>query len=207
MADNFIMKVYLKTVQNIVGINGLNSVLNYAHLQKYINNSPPDNGKLETPVKDIQNLFHALYELFGENGTRNLSLRLGREFAREAIEERSSMMETLSAASGPDHEERKTRMFLDTVAQETGKMFTCDSGNPVEIQEHDDHFFIIHRDYFESNGLQSDDPVCNVYVGMLEYFMYWITGARHEVKEIECKAMGNHADVFRISKNKKIDAS
>ncbi|MBU7013193.1 MAG: hypothetical protein HXS52_08465 [Theionarchaea archaeon] len=204
MIDNFLMKTYLKTIQNIVGINGLNSVLNYSHLQKYVGSFPPDNGKLEVPVTDAQTLFAALYELFGETGTRALSLRVGREFAREGIEGRSAMAKALSLAARLIPEEKKMKMLLDRVAEQTDKMFTSHSDLPeVEIQEHDDHFLLIHRDRFESDGRKSDKPVCNIYVGMLEYFMYWISGASHEVREIECRAMGNPADVFRISKSKR----
>jgi len=63
--ENFVMAAWLETVQNIVGPNGLRSVLNYAGLQKYINNFPPDDNEKAIPIQDMQKLHHSLTELFG----------------------------------------------------------------------------------------------------------------------------------------------
>ncbi|MBU7009779.1 MAG: hypothetical protein HXS46_03755 [Theionarchaea archaeon] len=38
---------------------------------------------------------------------------------------------------------------------------------------------------------------------MLQALMEWVTGHTHEVEEIECRAMGYSADVFRIAKDRK----
>ncbi|KYK38381.1 MAG: hypothetical protein AYK18_17420 [Theionarchaea archaeon DG-70] len=53
--DNFSMKVWLETTENTVGSGGLKSVLNYAHLQKYIDDIPPDNDHqvVELPPKSL----------------------------------------------------------------------------------------------------------------------------------------------------------
>lgn len=203
MIDNFLMRIYLETIQNIVGPNGLKSVLNFAHLEKYIDNFPSGRGELDVPVKDTQALFRALNEVFGEKGTRSLSLRVGREFARLATEGLSDMAKALQVVARLLPEGRKMRLMLEKIIEQNDKMYTVPEDAPtITIEETEDSFLFIHRDRFESEGIQSDKPVCNIYVGMVEYFIEWITGHRHEVREIECRAMGYPADVFRISKQK-----
>ncbi|MBU7014765.1 MAG: hypothetical protein HXS43_08040 [Theionarchaea archaeon] len=203
MIDTFLMRTYLETVENIVGPNGLKSVLNFAHLEKYIDNFPSKNGGLTVPVKDTQELFHALKEVFGEKGTRSFSLRVGRGFARLATEGLSDMAKALQVVARLLPEGKKMRVMLEKIIEQNYKMYTVTPGTPtITIEETEDSFLFIHRDRFESEGVHSEKPVCNIYVGMVEYFIEWITGHRHEVKEIKCRAMGHPTDVFRISKQK-----
>ncbi|MBU7023281.1 MAG: hypothetical protein HXS40_03860 [Theionarchaea archaeon] len=199
--DNFLMRCWLGTVQNIVGTNGLNSVLHYAHLEKYINNLPPDNDLLEIPTKDAQNLFLSLYELFGKKGSRGLSLRVGREIARRVIEGRTGLVEAVLPAVRVAPEEKKIYFVLAKMVETGNKWFTSlGSGPIIELQENEDYFLIVHRDRFESEGILSQEPVCGVYTGMLQFAVEWAAGHPHEVKEIECRAMGCPADVFRVAK-------
>ncbi len=41
--DNLVMRANLETIQNIIGSNGFDSVLNYAGLEKYFDSFPLDN--------------------------------------------------------------------------------------------------------------------------------------------------------------------
>jgi predicted hydrocarbon binding protein len=202
--DNFMMRIYLETIQSIVGENGLKSVLNYGNLEKYIDNIPPDNDELEIPVEEVRALFLSLYELFGRKGVRGLQLRAGREISRLGIERRSRLVKAVCVAVRFLPEVKKIQVILERVAEQTRKMYTVELREPlVEVKEEEDSFLLIYRDRFESKGVVSTMPVCNVFVGMLQYFIEWVTGHRHEVEEIECRAMGHPADVFKVSKPRK----
>lgn len=137
--DNFIMKTYLETLQNIVGENGLKSVLNYSNLERYIDNFPPDNHKLEIPVEELGALFRSLYELFGRKGVRGLQLRVGRENARIGIEERSAVTKSLKFAARLVPEKKKMRLVLEKVVEGTNQIYTSHGDMvPAELQEEDD---------------------------------------------------------------------
>ena len=199
--DNFLMKCWLETIQNIVGPNGLKSILHYAHLEKYIDNFPPDNDLLEVPVEDARNLFLALYELFGSKGSRSLSLQAGREFARIGIEGRSGLVKAVLLAARIAPEVKKMRLVIEKTVETGNKWYTSSESGPlIELKEDDNYFIIYHKDRFESEGISSQEPVCGIYTGMFQYLIEWITGHKHEVKEVECRAMGHPADVFRIEK-------
>lgn len=199
--ENFVMRIYLSTIENIVGSNGLKSILNYAHLEKYIDSMPPNNDRLEIPLKDLQIIFHSLYELFGQKGVRGLQLRVGRENARIGIEGRSSLAKPLMVAARLLPEAKRMHLLLQKLVEQSNQVYTFQIGeSPVELQEDEDHFLIIHKDRFESEGITSDVPVCNLFVGNLQHAVEWITRHPHKVEEIECRAMGHSADVFRIEK-------
>lgn len=199
--DNFVMRIYLETIQNIIGPNGLKSILNYSNLPKYIDSFPPYNDELEIPAEELRTLFLSLYEVFGGRGVRGLQLRVGRENARVGIEKRSAIAKSPKAAARLVPETRKIKLLLKKFVEESNKRFTSQLDVPLlELQEEDDNFLIIHRDRFESEGVSSQMPVCNVFVGNLQYTIEWITRHPHEVEEIECRALGHPTDVFRISK-------
>lgn len=202
--DNFLMRSWLESVQSVVGLNGLKSILNYAHLEKYIDNFPPDNDKTETPITDVQSLFRSLHEIFGRKGTRSLSLRTGRTFAGKAIEGRPKLSKAVQLAARFVPESKKMYLVLEKLAELYEKMITSHSEvTPAEVKEEKDYFLIIFREHFESEDVIAEVPVCDVFLGMLQYLMEWITGHEHAVEEIECRAMGHPADVFKIAKAKK----
>jgi predicted hydrocarbon binding protein len=202
--DNFSMRMFLKTIENIVGSNGLKSILNYAHLQKYIDNFPPDNEELIIPIEDLKKLLFSLYELFGHKGAHGLQLRVGREIFRIGIEKRPRIAKTLRAAARILPENKRMYLALKKLAEYDWKAFSSHLKEPsFEIQEKEDCFLIIDKDRYESEGIKSDTPVCGVYIGAAEAIVEWITGHSHEVEEIECRALGHSADIFKIVKASK----
>ncbi len=202
--DNFTMWACLETIQNIVGPNGLKSILNYAHLEKYIDNFPPDNEELAIPLKDLQTLFCALYELFGSKGARSVQLRIGHEIVNIGIEKRPTKIKAIQVASRLIPETRKIRLVLEKLI-EYGKnaYFSHLDQDPAKIQEEKDYFLLICKSHFESDIVISITPVCFVRVGAIQALVEWITGHPHEVEEIQCRAIGDPADVFKISKRRK----
>lgn len=199
--DNLTMRIWLETIENIVGSNGLKSILNYAGLQKYIDSYPPENNEQDIPVEDTKTLYLSLFELFGEKGARGLQIRAGREFIRIAREKLPEVVNALEDKIRPLPELEKMRVGLEIFKESFEQHYTSTLDVPrIEIQEEDDYFLLIERDNPVSHASTSEKPMCFTYVGMLQYQMEVLTGHLHTVKEIECKAMGHPADVFKISK-------
>ncbi|MGD2247891.1 MAG: hypothetical protein PVF58_05755 [Candidatus Methanofastidiosia archaeon] len=165
--DNHVMLVWLETVQNIVGPNGLKSVLNYAHLQKYIDNFPPNTDDLEIPLKDLQDLYLSLFELFGSKGTRSLQIQVGREAARISIQERPQVAKPVKLAAHLLSESRKMRLTLEKFIEQIEQRFGYPSDlSPIELIEDKDYFYIIDKRWFESERISSQTPVCGFLTGM-----------------------------------------
>jgi predicted hydrocarbon binding protein len=203
---NGVMRASLEGIQDIVGENGLKSILNYSHLGKYIDSFPPNNEELEIPLEDLHTLYLSLKELFGSRGASSIQLRVGRENARRALENRPAMAKSIKVATRLIPEKKKMNLVLQKFAEDVQKNIPSKSDTPyVDVKEEDDCFLLINKTNFESEDITSETSVCNVSVGMLQYIMEWVTGHPHHVEEIECRAMGHPADVFRITKARKED--
>lgn len=199
-ADNLVMRVFLETIENIIGPNGLKSLLNYAHLEKYIDNFPPDNDDPEIPVEDLGSLYMSLYEMFGNKGACTLKLRVGRENVHRGLQKRPGIARTLQVASRLVPETTKMRLALERLMEYMGDGSSHSSAPLVELKEQEDCFLLIQRENIESDGITSETPVCYIALGIIDALVAWITGHEHEIKEIQCRAMGDSADVFRIAK-------
>lgn len=202
--NNYSMRIYLETIESIVGSHGLKSILNYGHLEKYIDNFPPFNNRLEIPLKDLQDLCWSLLELFGRNGVRSLQLRVGRQIIQKSLEKHSLILKILLFVRFLAPEHKRMKFALKKLMTVVEKCYPPDTSvsqkNRLELQEEKDCFIIIFKDNWESENILSQMPVCGVTVGSIEAFIQWVTGHAHAVQEIECRAMGHPADVFRILK-------
>lgn len=201
--DNFSMRIYLETVENTVGSHGLQSILNHAHLEKYIGSFPPDNDNVEIPLEDMKILCRSLQEFCGCEGTRSLLLQIGRENVRRGLEKRPGIAKAMRVAALLVSETKKMRIGLEKLVETTKQRYTSSVYAPderIELREEEDCFLIIERDCWESEDVIAQSPVCVVCVGIIDAVMEWITGHAHKVEEIECRAMGDPADVFRIEK-------
>lgn len=198
--DNFLFRKWLETLQNIVGKNRLNSILNYSHLNTYIGNFPPDNDDLAIPVQYLQHLYMAVLELFGQKGAHSLQLGVGKE-VRNLIEGRPIITKPLKAAAHLLPVSKRMRMALEKFIEQSLKRAPTTLGdNRFELREEPEYFLFIDRNYEGSEGVIANSPVCGFQTGMLQYAVEWITGAPHRVEEIECRAVGHPADVFKIWK-------
>ncbi|MBU7016175.1 MAG: hypothetical protein HXS44_01605 [Theionarchaea archaeon] len=199
--ENFHMRMWLDTLQNIVGPHGLNAILNHAHLEKYKDAFPPGNDEKEIPLEDVKNLRLSLIDLFGGKGAWGLQLRVGREISRIFIERRSGVTKALQVAGKLLSESRRIRITLERYMEQAGQMTDSSSDTPrFELREEEDYFLFTDRDRYESEGIRSEAPVCGIIAGTFQTMVEWITGHKHKVEEIECRAMGYPADVFRIWK-------
>lgn len=201
--DNFSMRIWLETIGNVVGTGGLNSVLNYAHLQKYIDNPPPDNDELEIPAEDYTDFTRSLLELFGNKGAHSLQLRTGREFVQIGVKKRPGIVKALQLGSRLIPEIKRMHLVLEKWTEESEKRFPSLLYKPrIELKEEETYFLLTDKDHPESDGITSARSVCGIYVGILQAMIEWITGHTHPVEEVECRALGGMFDVFRISKQR-----
>jgi hypothetical protein len=163
-----------------------------------------DNDDLEIPLVDIHSLHFSLLELFGKKGVRSLQLRIGMEMCRIGIERRSGIVRALKVGSRLLAESQQLQIALEKYTEQAEERQPASGGAPrFLLHESEQWFELTDRDYHMGQGLQSEWPVCNDIVGVLSYLLEWVTGHSHEVEEIECRAMGYPADVFRIHKEQR----
>ena len=71
---NMVARIYIQAMEEIMGKNGLNAILNLAGLSHLKDNYPPKNLKKEFEFADYSALNGALEEMYGPRGGRGLQL-------------------------------------------------------------------------------------------------------------------------------------
>ena len=71
-------QIMLLAMEEVMGRNGVNAVLNLARLQNRIGNYPPNNFDKEFTFSEVGQLLQALDEMYGPRGGRGLARRAGR---------------------------------------------------------------------------------------------------------------------------------
>jgi len=71
-------RMMLLALEDVMGKNGVNAVLNLAKLRHLINNYPPNNLDLGWSFEEMAALNQALEDMYGPRGGKGLAIRAGR---------------------------------------------------------------------------------------------------------------------------------
>lgn len=194
---NKIVLITLKALEEVMGKNGLNAILNLAHLPHIIDNYPPDNLAKEFNFADFSAINLALEEMYGPRGGRGLALRAGRAAFSDALR-------TFGALAGagdlafrvlPLH--AKMRIGIPAMA----RIFSQISDQYSTVAELENEFvYTIHRCPV-CWGRSAERPVCFVAVGLLQEGLKWVSGGNEfRVNESNCVAVGSDVCEFIIQK-------
>ncbi len=196
---NKIALIAIKALEEIMGKNGLNAILNLAHLAHLIDNYPPDNLNREFNFSDFSALNQALEEMYGPRGGRALAVRAGRAAFKDALRNFGALagVGDLAFRVLPLH----TKMRIGVPAM--AKIFSQISDQLTTTEEKEDHFvYTIHRCPVCWGRSGSDKPVCGIAVGLLQGGLKWVSGgSEFSVVETKCVAMGNEVCEFIIPKS------
>ncbi len=77
--------ITIKSLEEVMGKNGLNAILNLAGLNHYVENYPIDNLDKGFDFAELSAIGSALEEMYGPRGGRGLALRAGRATFSDAL--------------------------------------------------------------------------------------------------------------------------
>ncbi len=195
---NKIALISLKALEEVMGKNGLNAILNLAHLPHLIDNYPPDNLEREFDFSDFSALNLALEEMYGPRGGRGLALRAGRAAFADALRNFGALAGVGDLAFKVLPLQAKMRIGLPAMA----RIFSQISDQYSTVEERENEFlYTIHRCPVCWGRSGSDRPVCFIAVGLLQEGLKWVSGGMEfRVNESKCVAMGDEVCEFVIQK-------
>ncbi len=190
--------IMIEALEDVMGKNGLNAILNLANLGELIDNYPPDNLNKEFDFSDVSAINLALEEMYGPRGGRGLALRVGRATFDDALKNFGALAGAGDLAFKVLPLDAKLRIGLPAVA----KIFSQMSDQISTSEELDNEFvYTIHRCpvCWGRNG--EDKPVCFIAAGLLQACLVWVSGGKEfRVNESNCVAMGDETCQFVIQK-------
>jgi predicted hydrocarbon binding protein len=190
--------IAFKALEEVMGKNGLNAILNLAHLNHLIGNLPPDNLRREFDFADMSAFNLALEEMYGPRGGRGLALRVGRAAFADSLRNFGALAGAGDLAFKVLPLSAKMKIGIPAMA----KIFSQISDQYSTVQERETDFvYTIHRCpvCWGRSGL--DKPVCFIAVGLLQEGLKWVSGGNEfRVNESQCIAMGHEVCEFIIQK-------
>ncbi len=194
---NKIARIYLMALEEVMGSNGVKSVLNLARVPDLINNYPPNNLAREFDFADFSAINQAIEEMYGPRGGRGLSLRSGRAAFAQGLSEFGSVIGASELAFKVIPLATKLKVGLKAMAETFSKF----SDQETDVVEEDDKFvYTIYKDPL-SWGRTSDHPVGYGAIGILQEGLRWVSGGKDfKVEQVQCKSMGHENSVFHIYK-------
>jgi predicted hydrocarbon binding protein len=186
--------ITLEALEEVMGKNGLNAILNMAQLSDLIDNYPSTNLEREFDFSNYSMINIALEEMYGPRGGRGLALRAGRATFADALRNFGAMAGASDLAFKVLPLQQKLKIGVPAMA----KIFTTVSDQKCSVEEFDNEFhYIIHRCPVCWGRTNEDRPVCFIAVGLLQEALKWLSGgSEFRVNESECVAMGD--DVCRF---------
>ncbi len=190
--------ITINALEEVMGKNGLNAILNLAHLGDLIGNYPPDNLEKGFDFAQFSSINLALEEMYGPRGGRGLALRAGRATFADALRNFGALAGAGDLAFKVLPLQAKMRIGLSAMA----KIFSQVSDQETTVEEKDDVFvYTIHKCPVCYGRHDADKPVCFIAVGLLQEGLKWLSGGNEfRVNESRCKAMGDEVCEFIIQK-------
>jgi len=190
--------ITLEALEEVMGKNGLNAILNMAHLSHLVDNYPPTNLAREFDFSQYSMINIALEEMYGPRGGRGLALRAGRATFSDALRNFGAMAGASDLAFKVLPLQQKLKLGLPAM----GKIFSTVSDQHSTVEEFDSEYhYIIHKCPVCWGRTGETRPVCFIARGLIQEGLKWLSGGNEfRVDESECIAMGDEVCRFVIQK-------
>lgn len=172
---NKFARIFLDAMEEVMGKNGLNAVLNLAGLPQLIGNYPPDNLEKNFDFADFTALCVALEEMYGPRGGRGLALRVGRTLFADALRGFGALAGVGDLAFKVLPLNAKLKVGVPAMAN-IFSQFSDQISNVFE--EGDDRIIYTLERCPMCWGRKTDKAVCFVGQGLLQEGLRWVSGGR-----------------------------
>lgn len=201
MVDAYLLWA-LQAAEQVIGTQGLTTILRRSGLERLINNYPPDlpvaSGQFT--FDDYGTLCAGLIEVYGYSG-KNMMLRIGRLSAELAVLKQRELFDLAKLDSARELPlELNLRAGLEVL--QTGYQAMMPHMQ-YRLEDHGAAWAYITDTCPMCAGQQASQAMCWLFSGVLQEAAHWQTGKLFEVQEVACRALGDPACVWEISKKPK----
>ncbi len=191
--------ILFDALEEIMGRNGLNAILNMAGLRQFITVPPPDTMEKGFDFAHISALNGALEDMYGPRGGRGLQLRLGRVLFARGLSNFGALVGASDLAFRVLPLQTKVRVGLPAVAKVFDSL--SDQTSYVRDPGGEQYNYIIERCSM-CWGRSVERPGGFIAAGIIEEALRWISGGRtFRVDQVSCIGMGHANCTFQVYKD------
>ena len=195
---NRIALIIMQALEDVMGKNGMNAILNLAHLSNLIDNYPASNLERQFDFSDVSSLSVGLEEMYGPRGGRGLALRAGRAAFADSLRNFGAM----AGAGDLAFKVLRVNAKLKTGVPARATIFPPLSDQKSTADGQRNHTQYNHHQCPVCWGRSGEEkPVCFIAAGLLQEGLKWLSGGNEfRVNESECVAMGAEVCKFVVQK-------
>jgi hypothetical protein len=194
MIINSLVRQALTSAQEVMGDNGLNTVLRTCGLERFVDNFPPNN--LEPAIQASQYAkFNEAIEAFYGRGGKGILRRIGKASFQYGVREQSALLGVAGVALKLLPERQRIKFILNGMADALKK------SNPevnAWVDESGERLAYIESTCAICHSRQAQTPICYLYVGSIGEAVLWATGREFEIVETHCLAKGDQYCRFEV---------
>jgi len=194
MIINSLMRQALTSMQDVMGDNGLNAVLQSCGLEKFVGNFPPNNLEPSIKASQYSQLNQAIEDFYGRGG-KGMLQRIGRASFQYGVREQAALLGIAGVALKLMPEKQRIKFILKGMGDALMKT------NPqvkTWVDEGGDKLAYAESTCGVCNSRHSDHPICHLYVGSVSEAVKWATGKDYEITETHCVAKGDEYCRFEV---------
>ena len=193
---NALVRQALMSVQEVMGENGLNTVLRTSGLERYIGSLPPDDLDPAIQTSDYARLNAAIEEFYGRGG-RGMLQRVGRASFQYAVREQAALLGIAGVGLKLLPIKQRIKFILKAMVNALKK-----SNPQVEAWVEDANDVLAYCDASCAicHGRTSAESICHLYIGSIGEAVRWATGQEYEIVETNCTAKGDPHCRFEVRK-------
>lgn len=190
-------RIIFQALEEILGRNGVNAILNLGSLGELILNSPAQNHNLDLSFESIGQLQSALESFYGPHGGRGVALRVGRACFQHGLREYGPAVGLTDMAFRLLPLQAKFKVGANALAG----IFNQQSDQRVRVEEKGDTLLWSIERCPLCWGRHTNSASCQMAVGLLQESLYWMSGGKFfHVEEIQCMAAGDPICTILIDK-------
>ncbi len=189
-------RIILLSMEEVMGRNGLQALLNLASLPEFVAAFPADDTQAGFSFSALSALTETLEQAYGPHGGRGLSTRIGRACFNYGMRQYGVQLGLTEMAFRLLPMPQK----LLAGAQAFAGLFNNFTDQRVRVEVEDGKILW----HIERCPLcwerRAQDPVCHLAVGLLQEALYWLSGGKvYGVEEQTCIAAGDAACTIVIN--------
>ncbi len=190
-------RIILRSMEELIGSDELESVLQAGGLTQYIGHLPPGDLERAFPFEHVGALQAAVEAVYGPEEGRELNRRVGVMCLNNGLREFNPLLGIADLPVRMMPMSLKLHVGFDMFAM----VFNRFSDQVVSLGEDPKHYFWVIERCPVCWGRQTDAPCCHLAVGILEEALSWATnGRRFLVAETACIAQGDDTCTIAIAK-------
>jgi hypothetical protein len=150
-------RIILLAMEEVMGRNGVNAILNLARLKSLVNSYPPNNFDRQFTFSEVGSIQQALEDMYGPRGARGLALRAGRACFKYGIKEFGPVLGIADLAFRLLPLGMKVKVGIEVFAETFNKF----SDQIVRLGEDDEHYIWIIDRCPVCWKRRTDEPCCH----------------------------------------------